>query len=67
MWPFLVDKYFFCIHFFFDNKTLLKVPKIKDFTQEEIKSIVTKTDVNIGILCKKSISGRKSYLKSLGD
>ncbi|KRX03609.1 WD40-repeat-containing domain [Pseudocohnilembus persalinus] len=67
LWPFFIDKMFLCIHLFFDYNNLLKSPNLKDLTVDEIKQLVELSDVQIGLLFKKSLSGRKAFIKSLGE
>ena len=40
LWPFIVDKKFVCIHWFYDHQSFLSNPDTKDFTPQDIKYLV---------------------------
>lgn len=67
IWPLFIEKYFLCIHLFFDSKELIKGPSMKDFSIQEVQHIIKHSNVHIGLLFKKSINGKKAFKKSLGD
>ncbi|EGR34097.1 hypothetical protein IMG5_024190 [Ichthyophthirius multifiliis] len=67
MWPLFVEKHFLCIHFIFDEKYLMKTPQIKHFTIEEVQEIIKFSDMHLGFIFKKSINGKKSFIKTLGS
>lgn len=54
------------MHFFYDSKEFIKSPTINDFTIEEVKEIVKRTNVHLSLNFKKSINGKKSFVKTLG-
>lgn len=45
LWPFFLDKSFLCIHLMFDNKFLIRNPKISTFSKEEIKKIIESSNL----------------------
>ncbi|EAR89307.2 hypothetical protein TTHERM_00371220 (macronuclear) [Tetrahymena thermophila SB210] len=67
IWPLFIEKYFLCIHFFFDSKELIKCPQLKDFSLEEVQNIIKYSNIQLGLLFKKSINGKKAFKKSLGE
>lgn len=67
IWPLFVEKYFLCIHLFFDSKELIRCPFMKEFSVEEVKNIVKHSNIQLGLLFKKSINGKKAFKKSLGE
>ncbi|KAL4496210.1 hypothetical protein ABPG72_012947 [Tetrahymena utriculariae] len=67
IWPLFIEKYFMCIHFFFDYKELIKCPQLKEFSLEEVQNIIKYSNIQLGLLFKKSINGKKAFKKSLGE
>ncbi|KAL4446612.1 hypothetical protein ABPG74_005550 [Tetrahymena malaccensis] len=67
IWPLFIEKYFMCIHFFFDSKELIKCPQLKEFSLEEVQNIIKYSNIQLGLLFKKSINGKKAFKKSLGE
>ena len=67
LWPLFLDKLFIMVHFFYDKDELI-VPIDVQGTEsiEELKEIIKKSQYQLGILLKKNLSGKKSFVKTLG-
>ena len=61
-----MDKYFICINFCFDSELLIKSPTF-DQNLESLSQAIFDCDVHLGFLQKKSLCGKKAYLKTLGE
>lgn len=55
------------MHFLYDAKEFIVSPELKEFTLNEVKEIVKKTNIHLGFYFKRSLSGKKAFLKTLGD
>lgn len=64
-WRFIKDKYFLCVHFMYDSKSLVSpLQKTSEtLTVEEIYDFIYKSDVCLGILTKRGNASVKSMLK----
>jgi hypothetical protein len=63
IWKFSKDRHFLCIHLLLDE-----IQGIRNYTQKELenlsnKSLLSKSDIQIGIIFRKATSGIKSVLK----
>jgi hypothetical protein len=64
IWHFFRDKIFICIHLKFDPKTLISKPSLKKFGKNDIVEALIESNIQIGILCRKSTSGKKAFFSS---
>ena len=67
LWPFFIDRQFLCIHLFFDNQLMVRNPELRNFNKQEMQMIIERSNLQVGIGFKKSLSGRKAFLRQLGD
>jgi len=67
----LNDKSFICINFFFDRQGVVVNPDLT--SKDSIQQLLIDSDIHLGaylikgFLLKKSLSGKKAYLKTLGE
>lgn len=64
-WNFVKDKYFFCVHFIYDQDHLIKNIDPQDLeSDEQIARFIYESDVCLGILTKRGNASIKSMLKA---
>ncbi len=67
-WPFIKDKYFFCVHFKYDSQLVLKgisdsMEEGEELSEQKINKFIEESDICLGILTKRGNASVKSMLK----
>ena len=63
IWGFFKDKQFVCIHLCYDEKEFIRPLELKGLSQDEVAIALAQSNIQLGIICKKSTSGKKAFLK----
>lgn len=66
LWPIFLDKYFLVIHFIYEDNQISN-PKFLLNDPNEIEQAVIKSNLHLGVLFKKNLSGKKIFVKTLGE
>ena len=66
IWPLFLDKYFLIIHFIFDSEKTIISPTLNEINFKSVDEAIRKSDLQLGFLFKKNISGKKTFVKTLG-
>lgn len=67
IWHFFSDRIFICIHLKYDDKELITKPKLSKLGKTEVIKALYESNIQIGILCRKSTSGKMAFLNAFFD
>ena len=67
LWPFFLDKLFIIVHFFHTKQDLITNYGVSGLNYDELMEFIKKSQFQLGILLKKNLSGKKSFIKTLGS
>jgi len=63
LWGFFQNQQFVCINLCYDEKELIRPVELKGLSQDDMAIALAQSNVQLGIICKKSTSGKKAFLK----
>jgi hypothetical protein len=63
IWPLIIDKYFMCLHFIYDDKNFITNLNMK--SSEEIAYLIENSNIHLGLMFKRSLSGKKAFIKTV--
>ena len=66
LWPLFFDKMFIIIHFFHDKREIIVNHASYNMDYKSLMDLIVKSQFQLGVQLKKNLSGKKSFIKTLG-
>lgn len=67
LWPLFFDKMFIIIHFFHDKREIIVNHASYNMDYKSLMDLIVKSQFQLGVQLKKNLSGKKSFIKTLGN